>query len=440
MRGRVGSTVFRNGQRATVAAQYNPQVANPKTAAQAVQRAAFATATTAQSALIDIVDHSHEKLASRRENLQRFVSQNTELVRAGILADYNGAETNIRPVLKGAKVIVPNAYIISEGSLLFPRTQWVDEGSAVGFPLLGTIPGTISTDEQYAEALAAIGLLPGDQISLVAIIRDPSTIVASFEADGDAFYNYACEVVRARVTFKSTLPAGFSGSLFGNGVFNPELVAKSEGQMLAEIYQGNGADWLRIESPLADGSQYSMDAAVLIRSQETSSRVAYSNGRMITTSEADFNVAWPMARSYMEGATVRLGAQPFLDNPVATFVAASEVEPNTVDAGPLPLVTIQGEAYSVNIPLPEAPTAVVLTAQAVGGETKQTANAVGMAEGGSLAAWPEGASGLVAGTLLVGDDNQYAEGVYTLSFESSSLRGIIVSGGYAIAGGKRYVF
>lgn len=316
VRGRVGSTVFRNGQNATVAAQYNPQVANPKTAAQAVQRAAFATATTAQSALIDIVDHSHEKLTSRRENLQRFVSQNTELVRAGILTDYNGAETNIRPVLKGAKVIVPNAYIISEGSLLFPRTEWVHEETAVGFPLQGTIPETISTDEQYAQALAAIGLLPGDQISLVAIIRDPNTILASFEVDGEEFYNFACEVVRARVTFVSSLPDSFSGSLFTNGVFNPALIAKQEGHMLAQVSEVSGANWLHIESPLADGQQYLLDAAVLIRSQETSSRVAYSNGRMITTAEADLNTAWPMARSYMGGATVRLGAQPFLDNPV----------------------------------------------------------------------------------------------------------------------------
>lgn len=316
MRGRVGSTVFRNGQRATVAAQYNPQVANPKTAAQAVQRAAFATATTAQSALIDIVDHSHEKIASRRENLQRFVSQNTELVRAGILADYGGEQTSIQPVLKGAKTIVPNAYVISEGSLLFPRSQWVTPGVEVGFPLSGSIPETISTQQAYESALAAMGLLPGDQLSLVAIISDPSTVVATFEIDGDVFNNFACEVVRARVTFKSSLPTSFSGALVVNGVFNPALIEKSEGQMLVSTDVAGGTAMLSVSSPLADGEQYTMAAAVLIRSQETESRVAYSNGRMITTNEVDGGVAWPMARSYMDGATVRLGAQPFLDNPV----------------------------------------------------------------------------------------------------------------------------
>lgn len=319
LRGRVGSTVFRNGQRSTVAAQYNPQVANPRTAAQAVQRAAFATATTAQSALLGVVDHSHERVASRRENLQRFVQQNTELIRSGILADYNGNNSDIRPVLKGAKVIVPNPYVISEGSLLFPRTQWVSEGSAVGFPLLGSIPVAITTEDEYAEALAAIGLLPGDQLSLVAIITDPTIIVASFDTAEGQFNINACEVIRARVTFKASLPEGFTGTLIANGVFNPALIEKREGQMLTEVKTISDASWLGVSSPVADGEQYVLSAGVLIRSQISGSRVAYSNGRMITTNESETNVAWPMATSYMDGASVRLGDQPFLDNAEESF-------------------------------------------------------------------------------------------------------------------------
>lgn len=437
LRGRVGSTVFRNGQRNTVAAQYNPQVANPKTAAQAVQRAAFATATTAQSALLNIVDHSHEKLASRRENLQRFVQQNTELVRAGILADYNGAGSDIRPVLKGAKVIVPNPYVISEGSLLFPRTQWVSEGSSVGFPLLGTIPETISTKEQYAEALAAFGLLPGDQISLVAIVRDPNMVVASFTTDEGDFNIYACEVVRARITFKPSLPEGFSGSLFANSVFNPALVAKREGQMLAEVTQVAGANWLGIETPIADGRQYELAAGVLIRSQESGTRVAYSNGRMITTSESDYNVAWPMAKSYMEGASVRLGDQPFLDNPLQA-VTTSQMESELIDVENLPAIISDTNQTTIEIPLPTAPTSVVLNAQASAGAVQQTANAV-KPESASLASWEQTPS-YAATSLNIGDENGYATGVYTLSLLSSSGRPIIIYGGYAIANGKRYSF
>ena len=438
LRGRVGSTVFRNGQRSTVAAQYNPQVANPKTAAQAVQRAAFATATTAQSALLNIVDHSHEKLASRRENLQRFVQQNTELVRAGILADYNGAGSDIRPVLKGAKVIVPNPYVISEGSLLFPRTQWVSEGSIVGFPLLGTIPETISTEEQYAEALAAIGLLPGDQISLVAIVRDPNMVVASFTTDEGDFNIYACEVVRARITFRTSLPEGFSGSLFANSVFNPALVAKREGQMLAEVTQVAGANWLGIETPIADGDQYELAAGVLIRSQESGTRVAYSNGRMVTTSESDYNVAWPMAKSYMEGASVRLGDQPFLDNPLQ---AGSVVAPSAATAtaawngAALPGDIANEPGALVISGLPAEPTSVIVD-MTYSGTQKSSVNIMDKSSGESVCSWDGGIAAKLA------DEVTYNGGTLNIPLlgDGNGLTPIGIVSGYAIANGKRYTF
>lgn len=436
LRGRVGSTVFRNGQRSTVAAQYNPQVANPKTAAQAVQRAAFATATTAQAALLNIVDHSHEKVASRRENLQRFVSQNTELIRAGILADYNGGGSDIRPVLKGAKVIVPNPYVISEGSLLFPRTQWVSEGAEVGFPLLGTIPETISTEEQYAEALAAIGLLPGDQISLVAIIRDPNMVVASFEADGQRYDNFACEVIRARITFKTSLPTGFSGSLFGNGVFNPDLVAKREGQMLAEVTQVAGANWLGIETPIADGGQYQIGSAVLIRSQEDGSRVAYSNGRMITTAEEDVDVAWPMARSYMEGASVRLGAQPFLDNPVGAGSVNTPAASLALNVTGVPALIEGGSGSEIGVSatpkFSEMPTQITLRLGS-NGATQTSKNIVGMSAGAAIG------TGDFADVLLADAPVLNPEGQVSFSVMCENT-GSIVLGGTIVANGVKATF
>lgn len=439
VRGRVGSTIFRNGQRATVAAQYNPQVANPKTAAQAIQRAAFATATTAQAAMLDIVDHSHEKLSSRRENLQRFVQQNAEMVRAGILTDYNGGWTNVFPTLKGAHSINIAPYIVSEGSLLFPRTKMYNVGSRflAGIKVSAAPAETISTQQEYETALALIGLLPGDQLSLVGIIEDTETKIASVTINDIEYPQYACEVQKARVTFVNTIPEGFSGPLILNDYINPALVAKSEGAMIVQFGQVEGEQAFMATFPTAS-DPYELAAAVLIRSQESTSKVLYSNGRMAVITEPEGDIAWPRAQSYMDGVSVRIGDQPFLDNPLLT-TSTSQVASTSVDAGALPLVTTQGESYSVDFPLPEAPTAVVLTAQAVGGDTKQTANAVGKADGAVLASWPETGS-FAAGNLIINGDNQYADGRYTLTFESSSGRAIIVSGGYAIAGGKRYTF
>lgn len=324
VRGRVGSTVFRNGQRATVASQYNPQVANPKTAAQAIQRAAFATATTAQAAMLDIVDHSHEKLSGRRANLQRFVQQNTEMVRAGILADYNGGWTNVFPTLKGARSINIAPYIVSEGSLLFPRTQMYNVGSRflAGIKVSAAPAETISTQQEYEAALANIGLLPGDQLSLVGIIEDTETKVASVTINDIEYPQYACEVQKARVTFVNTIPEGFSGPLILNDYINPALVAKSGGAMIVQFGQVEGGQAFMATFPTAS-DPYELAAGVLIRSQETASKVLYSNGRMAVITEPEGDIAWPRAQSYMDGVSVRIGDQPFLDNPLATASSAS---------------------------------------------------------------------------------------------------------------------
>lgn len=436
VRGRVGSTVFRKGQRSTVAAQYNPQVTNPKTAAQAIQRAAFATATTAQAAMLDIVDHSHEKLSSRRENLQRFVQQNSEMVRAGILADYNGGWTNVFPTLKGARSINIAPYIVSEGSLLFPRTQMYNVGSRylAGIVATAAPANTISTQEEYAAALAAIGLLPGDQLSLIGIIEDTDTKIASVTINDFEYPQYACEVQKARVTFVNTLPEGFSGPLVQNDYINPALIAKSEGAMIVQFSAVEGKQVLMATFPTAS-DPYELAAAVLIRSQESTSKVLYSNGRMAVITEAESDIAWPRAQSYMDGVSVRIGDQPFLDNPLqtgniqATASGASAVA--TFDSDNMPaLVTSAGGPLEIT--LPASPTAVVLSVRHAN-ETKKSNNLVSDKDEEVLASFGEGQA------LKAVAISEYKDGKFSRQLEAEGT-GVIILSGYAICNGKRYTF
>lgn len=436
LRGRVGSTIFRNGQNATVAAQYNPQVANPKTAAQAVQRAAFATATTAQAAMLDVVDHSHEKLSGRRANLQRFVQQNTDMVRAGILADYNGGFTNVFPTIKGARSINIAPYIVSEGSLLFPRTQFFDTGSVelAGFKAQSTPVTQISTQDEYVQALAAIGLLPGDQISLVGIIEDTDTKVASVTIDGFEYPQFACEVQKARVTFVSTIPEGFNGPLILNDYFNPALVAKSEGAMIVQFAAVEGEQTFMATFPAATGD-YILAAAVLIRSQETSSKVLYSNGRMAVAAETESDVAWPRAQSYMEGASVQLGDQPFLDNPLqAPSVGAAAGDAQSIVVPNFPFAIAAGDVYPVEVPLPAEPSELRLTF-IQNGDSVQSGNIVGASAGTVLT------PGDLDETLVVSTAGVYNDGSY--DFAIGNLAGgtaTSVVSGFAIVNGQRYTF
>lgn len=440
VRGRVGSTIFRNGQRATVAAQYNPQVANPKTAAQAIQRAAFATATTAQAAMLDIVDHSHEKLSSRRENLQRFVQQNAEMVRAGILTDYNGGDTNVMPTLKGARSINIAPYIVSEGSLLFPRTKMYNTGSRflAGIVATAAPAATISTQQEYEAALAAIGLLPGDQLSLVGIIQDIETKVASVTINDIEYPQFACEVQKARITFVNTLPEGFSGPLIQNGYINPALIAKSEGAMIVQFSEVEGSQVFMATFPTAS-DPYELAAAVLVRSQESTSKVLYSNGRMAVTTEAEGDIAWPRAQSYMNGVSVRIGDQPFLDNPLQTTNTATSGGSRSISA------TFGGDGVPANItyaggalilPLPAMPTSVRLNLR----HNNVQANSINIAE---VTTAPADACTFADGTkLVISQEGRWdaAEG-WSIDLETSAEgASIMLLGGTAVCNGVTYTF
>lgn len=441
MRGRVGSTVYRKGQNATTASQYQPQVSNPKSDAQCIQRAAFNTAVQAQSALATIVDHSHKSLSGKRANLQRFVKDNTELLRAILINDYKGE--NIPEVimsLKGVPGIQPAPYRVSEGSLPFRPTTWVgNSDTEAAINISGSIATGINSQETYAAVLRNMGITPGDQLSLILIVS-AGELAGSYNPTGTRLYkNYQCHVLASRVTFIAQLPEGYSGELTTDSRWNPDLVVTEEGDMI--IGDSTTDNVLALtDGRMMDGEK--VLAAVVVRSAlDINGKFDYSTSTMIATKFDPFDMGpkWA-AQSYGPGQSVRLGDQPFLDNPVqAGSVQAPAAGGEQINVPTLPVVTTVGEAYTIELHLPAAPTAVVLTAQATGGDVQQTANAVGKAEDAALAYWPQSES-FAAGSLNVGSDNGFADGVYTLSFVSSSGRAIIVSGGYAIANGKRYTF
>lgn len=442
MRGRVGSTVYRKGQNATTASQYQPQVSNPKSDAQCIQRAAFNTAVQAQSALASIVDHSHKSLSGKRANLQRFVKDNAERLRAIILADYYET-ANIPELLinlKGVSGIQPAPYRVSEGSLPFRPTILVNNSDTeAGINIGGSIATGINSQETYAAVLRNMGIAPGDQLSLILVVS-AGELAGSYSPEGvgtRTYKNYQCHVLASRVTFKAQIPEGFSGELTTDNRWNPDLVVTEEGDMA--IGDSTSASVLALtDGRMMEGEK--IVAAVVVRSAlDINNKYDYSTSVMVARQWDSFDMGpeWA-AKSYGPGQSVRLGDQPFLDNPVQT-AATSEVKSESVSVPGLPAVVAGTITKTIEIPLPEEPTAVVLNAQAAGGSVLKAANAVGKAEGATLATWPKAGSE-VETSLLIGDDNAYSDGTYSLMLKSSSARHIIISGGYAIAGGVRYTF
>lgn len=318
--GRVGATVYRKGQNSTVAAQYQPQVTNPKTRAQSINRCAFSTATAAQSALKFIADHSFEGVRGKRANLQRFMKLNQKLIASDIKAAFEGGSDEMAGMLniKGVPYVQPYPYIVSQGSLAPFEIKGLEEQEPdvysgvllVGKNLTGSpLTTPFTTQAGYEAALAAVGLDPGDELAVVSILS--SGTAARIRTSGGLNDNFLTHVVAARVTFKAVLPDEFNGSLIGGGRWNPELIERSAGTMVAMSLQ-TGAN---TKLGLAVSANGKIVGSTAIRSAlDPSGRYLYSPATFIIRDDA-YEATQYIVESYEASFAGGDGSDYYLDNP-----------------------------------------------------------------------------------------------------------------------------
>lgn len=378
MRGRIGNTIYRKGQNATVASQYQPQVANPKTLGQSVQRAVFATVSQALAAMRSIVNHSHYGVNGSRQNEQRFVEQNIAQLRGIVIGNVQGSVPFEGVLnLKGAKGVQPAPYVISEGTLAFPRVDALT-ASAAKLPLSSDLDliDTILNQQDYENALGVLGLRAGEQLSFVGIY-DTATITAQFEGSDGIVQNFGQVVYASRVTFVEQLPADFDGDLVKQVSgqiykWNPQIIARSEGEMRITI---DGVDFRHLV--LGDGRQGNDDtlscAAIVRSARDLNGRFNYSNSQMVArpTSGTSFPRAINYVESYMAGATVELGARPFLNNPLQAVVSATAVQEvisveATFDDVAMPTACAANDSAALEVTLPSAPATMFVKVRAEG--------------------------------------------------------------------------
>lgn len=187
-RGKVGSVVLSKGRRGEMISRaYQPQVLNPKSSSQVLQRALFASATIAGSKLSDLVDHSFDGIKEGQANRNEFVRLNTNALRAIAKSD---GQASVNPFVsaKGSGMIKPAPWILSNGSLGVCNvgedltTAIIDGGS------------TYDADTLAAWKSAFPWLKGGAQLTIVSIIRKTNLI------EGISFI-----VRKYRVVFKSII-------------------------------------------------------------------------------------------------------------------------------------------------------------------------------------------------------------------------------------------
>lgn len=175
-RGRVGSVVFSRRMGKQITRTYNAEPANPKTRAQALQRAQFSTVIAASVGLKEVINNSFDGVNNGQESVNKFVSLNLSDIRARALDGDSPALEWLVP--KGQSFVQPQSWIISKGQL----------GQII--PNISNIFGdsiTIQEDHDEYMAFTVADLKqrffyePGCQLTLV-------TVELTEDVDGNTIY------------------------------------------------------------------------------------------------------------------------------------------------------------------------------------------------------------------------------------------------------------
>lgn len=114
-RGRVGSVVFSRRMGKQITRTYNAEPANPKTRAQALQRAQFSTVIAASVGLKEVINNSFDGVKNGQESVNKFVSVNLKDIRT---RGANGSPVALQWLVpKGQSFIQPQPWIISQGNI-----------------------------------------------------------------------------------------------------------------------------------------------------------------------------------------------------------------------------------------------------------------------------------------------------------------------------------
>lgn len=188
VQGRVGGEVFSKGLKGqTIVRDYTPQVRNANTNKQVANRIILATVSQAIKFLDGIIDHSFEGKAFGGESKRYFQSINNKQLRALAAVDFQAQSTtpadwNVLMTTRGVSALIPNKWIISDGSLGSSKLKVIRfERSGVKVLFIDEVKNTFAlktlpTGEKYityGQLLQGLfGLTSTDeQITLVTIQR-----------------------------------------------------------------------------------------------------------------------------------------------------------------------------------------------------------------------------------------------------------------------------
>lgn len=195
LRGKRGGVVYSRVNGEQLSRARATMVANPKTTAQMAQRAIFATATQAYSLMKPIVDHSYEGVKYGSKTQQKFMQDALALLRS------RAANDDGNFLIPNVVALMANPYIVSRGTLTSPiHISYESAGDEVS--ITSMVNPQIDGDYVVTAAsfCAALGINKGDQVTLVAIVKDEAQpVIGAY--DGREYRRN--KFIYARITIKA---------------------------------------------------------------------------------------------------------------------------------------------------------------------------------------------------------------------------------------------
>lgn len=294
-RKKLAGVVFQKGTQGGTVAREWVIPNNPQTALQMSQRILFSTVAQARKFLRPIINHSFEGIEYGVKSEQAFASKNIEQLRNLAAIDFAetpvAADAHMFTSTKGVSALVPNAYIISDGSLSAPALYVQASADIAQVLHLKSNGFTLPLQQTTIQGGTAYGITLGQLLSSVLGITGSGEMLT------------LCGIVKSsdeyRYTYNNDDALGFQ---IPYTVFNAKrLVTKSDlATETVIVISNNGTQLLEdaIES-LQDAMSNALDDtksdqafknALLDNFYTTAAGMTISNGQLVLTNPIDLNL------------------------------------------------------------------------------------------------------------------------------------------------------
>lgn len=293
--GKLGDTVMYRKDGQQLSRVRVRKIGNPKTEAQAVNRALLNTLSTAYAYMKGIVDHSFQGLSKPVENQRKFAKLNQGIARETGSVAVPGTDTGYNFNFKGESLLRPNRYAISRGTMPSVEVSNIAAagGLLAGFQFNAALTALLETTTTYKQFCDAIGVAVGTQLTF-CIVSDDTFNGSPSESNMPKSYGnfHFARIILSDDAGNGDVPMFVSDG--GDLTINPSFAnSKNSGALK---FKRLGESSLRIE---VEGQSYPLAMGVIVSNYASRMWLRSNTDMVVAEGYEDSNTMSEVYASYM---------------------------------------------------------------------------------------------------------------------------------------------